>query len=247
MTTSSWTEVGVLERCIRYPLKGAAGQDLERCKVGWHGLSFDRRYAWLRNNDLSGLPWVSPRQFPQVVSWSASIDTAGDLVVVLPGSSTFTVSERDREARARAGEAATDLLGEPVTLMPLWSGTHDAMPIGLLTTATVEAASLLVDGLQPDHRRFRPNLLIATTDNTPWIERKWIGRDIRIGDGADAVVLRVDRATTRCEVVDISPDTGIGTHQLFDAIRSAQKNRAGCYCTPVHIGQVHLGDKVHIR
>jgi uncharacterized protein len=98
-----------------------------------------------------------------------------------------------------------------------------------------------------DARRFRSNLIVDTADCLPWVERKWLGRDLRVGDGTDACVLRVDRNTTRCEVVNLDPETGQATHDLFEAIRNENLNRAGVYATPAHVGTLAVGATVYIR
>jgi MOSC domain-containing protein len=130
----------------------------------------------------------------------------------------------------------------------LWSGTHDSMPVSVISTATMRAAAKLIGVDALERARFRPNIVVDTDPARPWPERQWLGRELRLGDGENAAILRVDRHTTRCEVVDLFPDSGkddgLG---LFEAIREGNRNRAGVYATPRHVGHVVVGATVWIR
>jgi uncharacterized protein YcbX len=248
MSNSDWKPIGQIAHITRYPLKGASGEDVENSKVGWHGLTHDRGFALVRVNDLSGLPWVSPRQFPQLLQWSASVPTAtSDLRVTTPDGA-WLIDPKDAEARADFAAYASKVLGEPMSLMQLWSGTHDSMPVSAISTATMHAAADLVGADMLQRERFRANIVIETDPSRVWPERQWLGRELRVGDGGDSAVLRVDRHTTRCEVVDLLPGCGDDDGlDLFRAIREGNRNRAGVYATPRHVGQVCVGTTVWIR
>jgi hypothetical protein len=76
-------------------------------------------------------------------------------------------------AELRARIAAS--LGEPVELMHLKHGIHDEAPLSLIAVATLQRLSQ-ESGVPFDVRRFRPNLLIETTDERPLVEDGWLGR-----------------------------------------------------------------------
>lgn len=238
--TGEWRHVGALVEVTRFPLKAAGGQRVMEVKIGWHGVAGDRRWALLRTGDLSGLPWVSGREFPRMLGARASIDQSGDLTVAL-GSRSWHVDTRCASDRARLEGEFSELLGEAVSLQLLWSGTFDAMPISVLSTDSV--AALAEGGASPDVRRFRANLLIDTQGARPWPERKWVAREMRIGE----VVLRLDRHVTRCQVIDVNPSTGVADMQLFAAVREVNRNRLGVYATPQRVGQVAEGMEVFLR
>jgi uncharacterized protein YcbX len=241
--SDQWRPIGVITGLYRYPLKGCQGEALHEVRIGWHGLTHDRGFALHRTQDLSGLPWASPRQFPQLLAWTASIPAgSSSLAVSTPGGDWLT-DPRDHAQRVAFSAHATDVLGEPMTLMNLWSGTHDSMPISIITTETITAAAELIGSdRELDTRRFRPNVLLHTTSGRPWPERQWLGREIRLGDPPDAAVLRIDRHTTRCEALDHDPESGAPLgDRLFEAIRRGNHNRAGVYATPRHVGCAVLG------
>ena len=49
-------EIGHVEAIFRYPVKSMGGERLEVANLGWHGLEGDRRLAFRRIDDRSGLP-----------------------------------------------------------------------------------------------------------------------------------------------------------------------------------------------
>lgn len=245
--SNEWRPIGQVTHICRYPLKGAAGEELPSSKIGWHGLTHDRRFALLRMGDMSGLPWASPRQFPQLLSWRASVPTASTELRITTPSGEWLLEPKDAQARSEFAEHASKILGEPVMLVQMWSGAFDSMPISVITTATMQAATELVGADYLDLQRFRPNIVIKTDLSHSWPERQWLGRDLRLGDGNSAI-LRVDRHATRCEVVDLQPGSGEDSGlDLFKAIRDSNRNRAGVYTTPRHVGQINVGATVWIR
>src|SRR5512140_2378744 len=58
------TEIGYVEAIFRYPVKSMGGERLEVATLGWHGLEGDRRLAFRRIDDHSGLPWLSASSLP---------------------------------------------------------------------------------------------------------------------------------------------------------------------------------------
>ena len=245
---SEWKEVGTVARLTRYPVKAMGGEDVPSSRIGWHGMTGDRRFALQRVTDLSGLPWASPRDFPSLVTWRAFDRTAtADARVELPDGRCFDLPERGAEERAQFSAVASEALGECVDLICLWSGTFDSMALSLLTMTSIASAGHLAEDPMIDARRFRANILIETDDSRDWPEARWVGRELRIGEGADAVVLRVDRHTTRCGVTDVNPSTGLVDRSLFARLREENKNRLGVYATPARVGIVREGAVISLR
>jgi uncharacterized protein YcbX len=246
--STEWSRVGTVAAVWRYPVKGVGGELVHESRVGWHGLSGDRRFALHRVADASGLPWASPRDFPMLVTWRASDRTAGTaLRVTTHDGQEFDIGERDIDTWRRFGKHASSLLGETTDLMCLWQGAFDSMSISIVTMNTLRSAGALVDDVAVDPRRFRANLVVDCDGDQPWPESKWLGRELRFGGLGDAAVLRADRHTTRCQVVDLDPESGDLTFPLFDRLRDANRNRAGVYATTVHVGTVRTGDTVEVR
>ncbi|MFB9832002.1 MOSC domain-containing protein [Actinoallomurus acaciae] len=240
MSASPWREIGRVTRVSRYPLKGTQGEDLDRARIGWHGLAGDRQYALLRHGDQSGLP----REFPALVAWRVTMPQPGHLHIKLPDGTSWEMAPDDARTRRQISERASADLGEPVSLVQLWRGTFDSMPISVISAATVTALAA-----EPafDPRRLRANLTIELDDPRPGVEQEWLRRDLRLGDGPDGAVLRIDRTTTRCEAVDVDPETGSRDREIFEQVRRDRKNRIGVYASVRHPGTVSAGAAVFLR
>ena len=60
-------EIGHVEAIFRYPVKSMAGERLEVANLGWHGLDCDRRLAFRRVDDRSGMPWLTASKLPDLL------------------------------------------------------------------------------------------------------------------------------------------------------------------------------------
>jgi hypothetical protein len=55
--------VGRVAAVLRYPVKSVAAEPVEEVDVSWHGLSGDRRWAFVRPDlPSNGVPWLTLRQ-----------------------------------------------------------------------------------------------------------------------------------------------------------------------------------------
>jgi len=55
--------VGRVAAVLRYPVKSMAAEPVEDVDVSWHGLSGDRRWAFVRPDlPSNGFPWLTLRQ-----------------------------------------------------------------------------------------------------------------------------------------------------------------------------------------
>ena len=55
--------VGRVAAVLRYPVKSMAAEPVEDVDVAWHGLSGDRRWAFVRPDlPSNGFPWLTLRQ-----------------------------------------------------------------------------------------------------------------------------------------------------------------------------------------
>ena len=63
-------EIGHVEAIFRYPVKSMAGERLEVANLGWYGLEGDRRVAFRRMEDRSGMPWLTASRLPDLVRFT---------------------------------------------------------------------------------------------------------------------------------------------------------------------------------
>lgn len=124
-------------------------------------------------------------------------------------------------------------------------GTYfDALPVHVLTTATLRALAHANGSSRFDVRRFRPNFLIEpeadATDG--FVENGWAGRPLRIG----AATVEVQMPTARCVMTtlpqgDLPKDPAV----LRTIVRDAQQN-VGMYASVTAAGRIAVGDRVEI-
>jgi uncharacterized protein YcbX len=59
--------MGQVEAIFRYPVKSMGGERLEVANLGWHGLDGDRRLAFRRIDNRSGMPWLTASKLPDLL------------------------------------------------------------------------------------------------------------------------------------------------------------------------------------
>lgn len=88
-----------------------------------------------------------------------------------------------------------------LTLGMLAPGTFlDLSPVHLLTSSALARLSELHPDGVISHRRFRPNLVLETSEDGGFVENAWTGQALQIGE----VRLRVIVPTTRCTMTTLS-------------------------------------------
>lgn len=237
-------EIGVVEAIYTYPVKSFAGVPLQEAKVGWHGLSDDRRFAFQKLADSSGLPWLSARELPRLLLYRPR---AGDpasngaaIVVERPDGDALPLDSSELLAELAAAA------GEPLRLTQLWRGTFDSMPLSLITTASIAAIEQRT-GRALEPARFRPNLVIRTEEGHSFPEEKWLSRALVIGDGKERLIVRVNRKDQRCRIVNYDPRSGAEEPQVLATIVKERKNQLGAYASVEFPATVRVGDSVRLR
>jgi uncharacterized protein YcbX len=148
---------------------------------------------------------------------------------------------RDTVTSGRIGQGAPD-------------GTFfDYAPLHLLTTATLAHLQALYPRGQVDPRRFRPNLVIETTEAMRgFVENDWVGRTLAIGA---EVRLRVTDPSPRCVVPTLSQgelaeDIGIlravaeHNRPAAPALDDKRLPSLGVYASVERGGVIRAGDTV---
>jgi uncharacterized protein YcbX len=151
---------------------------------------------------------------------------------------------------SRAEEYWPDMEGldyrDTVTDFDLPGGTFfDCAVVHVLTTATVDRLRDLYPEGRFEVRRFRPNVVVETTDGVKdFVEDAWIGRTVRIGDG---VRLAITGPCPRCVMTtlpqaDLPRDRGI----LRTAARHNEVN-VGVYASVLQGGEIRRSDTVRLE
>jgi len=237
------TEIGVVAALFRYPVKSMGGEALTSVELGFHGLEGDRRFAFLREGDTGGFPWLSASRLPSLVAYRPCAEDAG-------GGGVSHVRTPEGELLELRGEPLRRrlcaALGSDVRLMQLDRGIFDDAPVSLISTASIEAISRSA-GVPVDPRRFRPNILVQTPPGAEFPENAWVGRLVSFGGASASPAVGVVTRDIRCVMVNLDPDSGEPTSEVLKAVVRSNENCAGVYATIFRSGRLAVGDRVFLH
>lgn len=230
--------VGRVSGLWRYPVKSMSAEALPEAEVSWHGVAGDRRWAFIRSGVVhSGFPWLTLRERGDLNHYRPSL-----VEPARPDRSPTVVRTPSGVQLDVADPALGAELGDGVRVIKQDRGVFDALPLSLITTRTVAWLGEVV-GAGLDVRRFRPNILVETRDDEPFVEETWVGSVLRIG----GLRMRVDKRDGRCAVITIDPVT---TERNPEVLRAVAREREGClgvYGSIVEPGRVAVGDPVVVE
>ena len=135
---------------------------------------------------------------------------------------------------------------DTVTDFELPEGTFfDCAVVHLLTTATLDRLRELYPQGRFEVRRFRPNVVVASTDGAAgFIEDAWIGQTVRIGD---EVQLSITGPCPRCVMTTLAQaDLPKDSRILRTAAQHNQVN-VGVYASVLRGGGIRRGDAVSLQ
>ena len=238
-------EIGHLEAIFRYPVKSMAGERLEVATLGWHGLEGDRRLAFRRIDDRSGMPWLTASKFPELVLFSPQ--RREDAV---NGDLATHVRTPDGEEMPVFGENLAKEVGRrygsPVQMMQLRHGIFDQASISVIASDTVREIGRLA-GRSLDVRRFRPNVVVRLLRSVPFQEDEWLGGVLSFGEGDEAPAITVTMRDVRCSMVNLDPDSASPAPEVLKTVVRANHNNAGIYGVVTRIGQLVVGQTILLR
>lgn len=231
--------VGRVVGLWRYPVKSMAAEPLTEVDVSWHGFSGDRRWAFIRDGVThSGFPWLTLRERRDLNHYRPSFvdPTQPDksaTIVRTPAGVDYDVSDP---------ALAAEICPQGARVIRQDRGVFDTFPLSLITTQTVARLGEMV-GVELDVRRFRPNIVIESAEDAPFLEDSWVGCVLRIG----GIRMRVDKRDGRCVVITIDPVT---TERSADVFRAVARDRQGClgvYGSTVQPGRAAVNDFVFLE
>ncbi len=235
--------IGRIEAIFRYPVKSMRGEPLDGAALGFHGLDGDRRLALRRLEERGGFPWLTAGRLPELLQFSPQ--RGADDGEVLPAR---VRTPDGHELPTFGAELAADVArrhGAPVEMMRLDHGIFDDAHVSVIAAATAGEICRLA-GVGADVRRFRPNIVVASTRGIPFEEDGWVGGVLAFGDGTDTPAVSVTARDVRCGMVNIDPDGGAMEPAVLKAIVLANGNHAGVYGTALRVGRLAVGQPVRI-
>lgn len=245
----------------RYPVKSLQGEPLEVASVEADGIAGDR--VWALRDCATGKVLTARRE-PQLLEATARLTDDGQPVVMLPGDTTVigtgtaadavlsdwlgravTLSGAD-DGQRHVAEAFADPTDDSSEMLEwtLPTGRYvDAMPLLLLTTASIRRAAREHRAGDWTTRRFRPSVVVDGdwTDDR-WVEDDWCGDVVRLG----AVAVAAQRPCMRCTMVT-RPQPGIvEDRDVFRVLARAHGGHLGVLSSVSRVGDVRIGDAVAV-
>jgi len=204
----------------RYPVKSLKGEQLKETAITKLGIPGDRQIAVIRT--INGR-FLTSRSKPKLLGLQGSINADG--VPTINGH---------RWDSAEALQLVREAVGEPVTLERIPAPqAFDVLP---LLVATDGAARYL----NIDHRRLRPNILLADVPELE--ERKWPGRILAIGD----VRIHAEKLRDRCVMTTFDPDTQVQDPSVLQRIIRELDGSTALDSSVMAEGKIRVGDTVYI-
>ncbi len=239
-------ELGRIRAIFRYPVKSMAGELLDVARLGWHGIEGDRRLAFRRLTDKSELPWLTASKLPQLLLYKPfRVDSQS--AELLP---THVRTPDGKEYELGSDELRQEIstrCGSDLELMNLKSGIFDEACISIMTLGTVQGIER-ESGRVIDLRRFRPNVVLETTNGEPFAEDKWVGRTLMFGEenswSTKMAAVAITMKDERCVMVNFDPDTAERDSEVMKTVVRLNQNYAGAYGSVVRAGELRVGQVV---
>jgi uncharacterized protein YcbX len=238
-------EIGHVEAIFRYPVKSMLGERLDVANMGWYGLDGDRRMAFRRVDDRSGMPWLTASQLPDLLLFAPHRRQDG-AEEDLP---THIRTPEGEEMPAFGEDLAAEVgrrYGAPVQMMQLRHGIFDEASISVIASDTVREIGRLA-GRNLDVRRFRPNVVVRLLRSVPFQEDEWLGGVLSFGEADDAPAINVTMRDVRCSMVNLDPDSASPAPEVMKAVVRAHQNTAGVYGAVSRIGRLAVGQTILFR
>ncbi len=243
----------------RYPVKSMLGEKLSEVALDAGGPRGDR--CWGVRDEATGKVLTGRRE-PQLLLATASLAADGEPDIALPSGLTCHGTGAETDAvlsqwlqrpvtlagaeGAPPGEAeafvdATDDTSDMVSWSMPQDRFVDAMPLLLVTTASLRAGASLYPEGEWDARRFRPNLLIEA-DGDGWLEDSWCGHTLQVG----SVQVLPKQGCARCTMVtrpqpDLNRDIDI-----FKTLARHHGATFGVWAVVESEGTVNVDDEVSV-
>ena len=271
MTVSGAGAVGAVGALRRYPVKSMLGEPLTEAVFTDGGVEGDRVLALLDTATGRVATAKHPRLWRALLGFTATRGGTGVRITLPDGRTAGATDEGIDELLSAVLGRAVVLAGTrpagatverpdpedviasgveadvPYQTLEIAQGTRgssfvDYAPVHLITTATL-------DSIGTEAVRYRPNVVVDSTQGSPFDENDWVGRDITIGE----VRLRGTLPTPRCSVPTLEHGS---LPRALHAVRTLlTENRvdvpgfgvlpcAGVYAEVVQGGVVREGDQV---
>lgn len=236
--------IGRIVELVRYPVKSMAGIASESAFLGWHGLNGDRRFAFQRVGDKSGIPWLTASRLAELILYQPCRIEERNGEPLPTHVRTPAGVEHELWSKELQREVA-ERFGSEVELMQVRHGIFDDATVSLISSATIAGVSR-ESGVTVDSRRFRANIVIECDEGEPFLEEKWMGGTLVFGESEPRPAVRVTMRDARCAMLNLDPDTAAQDARMLKTVVRLNQNNAGVYGTVVRTGMISVGEPVSL-
>jgi len=240
----------------RYPVKGLSPDRLDRVTLDAGGtMPFDRAYAI--ENGPGRFDPENPRHLPKITFLMLMRDERLATLVTTFDDATETLTIARAGKQVARGQLSTplgrkmveqffaaymqsELRGAPKVVSAPGHSFSDVAAKCLHIVNLASARDLeRVTGRPVDPLRFRANVYIDGLE--PWVERKWLGREVSLG----GVGCTVFDSTVRCAATNVDPATGARDMAIPVLLqRTWGHTDFGVYAKIAASGSIAVGDAV---
>lgn len=204
----------------RYPVKTMAGERLKHAALGPLGIEGDRI---VHVEDGRGHV-ITSRSHPGFLGHRGTLGPDGEpLVDGRPWNSPAVAAEVMAIAGTSSARLVRDESAERFDVLPLLVATDGA-----------------IAAFGQDHRRLRPNLVIAGVEGLG--ERNWPGSCLRVGK----VLIGVQDLRLRCIMTSFDPDTLAQDKEVTRDIYRRFEGKLALNCFVIEPGSIRVGDDVEL-
>jgi len=233
-------EIGRIAGLYRYPIKSMSGTPLESIELGWHGLEGDRRFAFRRVTEKVPFPWLTAGRLPALILYQPILQGDALTHVRTPDGSVLEIySEELRQEVAQR-------FGQEVEFMQIKHGIFDEASVSVISASTIRGLTEQPEK-EIDPRRFRPNILLETTNTEIFNEDAWVGGTLIFGEATAGPAVSITLRDLRCNMINLDPDTAESTPELLKTVARLNQANAGVYGTVVRTGSLNVGQPVWLR
>jgi uncharacterized protein YcbX len=242
-------KIGRVAELWRYPVSSVGGQSLPQLEVTPAGIPGDRRFALFDPaSGLAAAPEREPRWRPALFLQALRDEAALLPQLRFPDGEVFWLDDSRLAARLEghfgfaAGIGAYGGLDDGADMrFPIVSNRYAPAALHLVTTASLQQLAKAADVPTPDHRRFRPSILIETDEAEGFLENTWIGQDISIG----SATVGVTEPTRRCGMTMIAQPEIDEQPDILRGIMRHNARNLGVYAAVQATVTIAVGDPVY--
>jgi len=238
-------QIGVINELRRYPIKSFSGEKLLDAEIASYGLVGDRKFAFIDESKVGWDRYFTARQIPRLLQYQAqwvedAVDDQSSVKVTSPEGIVYSWNEALlADIQQFSTKTLSQLISEPddAGLLAVDTGS-----ILIITYASLRRLEEMW-GKSLDHRRFRANIVITLSEDTPFIETTWLGQRLQMGD----VELQINMECERCTIVTLEPDLLVKDASILEKLIKERKQSFGVYASIIKPGRTRQGDAVYLK